>query len=392
MSTADSGDGVRLERVMHPRRWLALLASALLLVALGFGLGARFTSPNEIDVPVVDSVRPVFATAEMRSFAVAESVTGTFGAASTVEVAAFKPQGTERAVVDRVYVKVGDEVRPGKPLVAISGRPLIALVMDVPLSRSLTYGDRGPDVLKVSSALSQAGLLGGAPDQVYGPVLRQAVVDLYAAAGFTPPTAAEAGEAAAGAKTAAPLPAGSKIEISEIQPIRAGSRVAAVPSAGDLVEGSDKPLLTLSSGAGKVTARVPVNSRDSFAVGQRVTVQVPGAQDTAVTGKVVAVSAFHEAGESKSLPGYDATIVLDKAAGFDSGQSVRCTATVDEGTKALGVPATAVREDSKGTFVQVAGSGAASTRVPVRIGAESDGWVAVTGEPLKAGDRVQVYP
>ncbi|MEJ3747873.1 peptidoglycan-binding protein [Actinomycetes bacterium KLBMP 9797] len=113
---------------------------------------------------------------------------GQVAPATTIEVSPVTAQGATIQVVTAVRVRPGDEVQTGRVLLAVSGRPVIALAGAVPAYRDLKPGDSGPDVRQAQTALRRLGLeTGGDRAGVFGPGTKAAVRRLYARLGYDVP-------------------------------------------------------------------------------------------------------------------------------------------------------------------------------------------------------------
>jgi peptidoglycan hydrolase-like protein with peptidoglycan-binding domain len=92
-----------------------------------------------------------------------------------------------RPVVTGQVPKVGSTIREGKPLLEITGRPVIALAGVLPMYRSLRPGLRGPDVRQLEQTLQRLGHDPGTVDDLYDARTATAVAALFRAAGYEPP-------------------------------------------------------------------------------------------------------------------------------------------------------------------------------------------------------------
>ncbi|MFC9594972.1 peptidoglycan-binding protein [Streptomyces sp. NPDC056944] len=180
----DAGDGVR-----GRRRWLALIAAgAVGLTGAGFGASLLIKSPAQAAAdsrPPAPSV--ITAPVEFRALASSVILRGTVVAGQSVEIT---PGGTTEGgspTVSKLPLKAGDEVRAGRLLVEISGRPVIALQGTVPLYRDLKPGAQGSDVGRLQDALHRLGH-STSPDNRgrFGEGTKSAVTALYDALGYEP--------------------------------------------------------------------------------------------------------------------------------------------------------------------------------------------------------------
>ncbi|MGW7428160.1 peptidoglycan-binding protein [Streptomyces sp. NPDC054861] len=178
------GDGVRTRR-----RWLALIAAgAVALTGAGFGASLLIKSPAQAAAdsrPPAPSV--ITAPVEYRTLASSMIIRGTVVAGQSVEITpGGAPEGGS-PTVSKLPLKAGDQVRAGRLLVEVSGRPVIALQGTVPLYRDLKPGAQGSDVGRLQDALQRLGH-STSPDNRgrFGEGTKSAVTALYDALGYEP--------------------------------------------------------------------------------------------------------------------------------------------------------------------------------------------------------------
>jgi hypothetical protein len=93
--------------------------------------------------------------------------------------------------VTRIDVRSGDAVRPGRALLEVSGRPVIALRGTLPVYRNLKPGTEGDDVTQLQKALADTGHpVAGDPAGLFGPGTKSALTALYRSIGYDPLPAA----------------------------------------------------------------------------------------------------------------------------------------------------------------------------------------------------------
>ncbi|MEU9298425.1 peptidoglycan-binding domain-containing protein [Streptomyces sp. NPDC048266] len=178
------GDGVRIRR-----RWLALIAAgAIALTGAGFGASLLIKSPAQAAAdsrPPAPSV--ITAPVEYRTLASSVVLRGTVVAGQSVEITPGGAADGGIPTVSKLPLKAGDEVRAGRLLVEISGRPVIALQGTVPLYRDLKPGAQGSDVGRLQDALQRLGH-STSPDNRgrFGEGTKSAVTALYDALGYEP--------------------------------------------------------------------------------------------------------------------------------------------------------------------------------------------------------------
>ncbi|MDD9378886.1 peptidoglycan-binding protein [Streptomyces sp. ZAF1911] len=184
-TTGNGRDGVRIRR-----RSLALIAvGAVALTGAGFGASLLIKSPAQAAAdsrPPAPSV--ITIPVEYRALASSLVLRGTVVAGQSVEIT---PGGGSAdggsPTVSKLPLKAGDEVRAGRLLIEISGRPVIALQGTVPLYRDLKPGAQGSDVGQLQDALQRLGHP-TSPDNRgrFGEGTKAAVTKLYEAAGYEP--------------------------------------------------------------------------------------------------------------------------------------------------------------------------------------------------------------
>ena len=92
------------------------------------------------------------------------------------------------AVVTGHLLTPGDELAAGQVVLEVTGRPVIALVGDLPVYRDLGAGMSGPDVVQLREALRSLGISVGDPaNDTYDATLAAGVRTLYSRAGYTAP-------------------------------------------------------------------------------------------------------------------------------------------------------------------------------------------------------------
>ncbi|WP_367824975.1 peptidoglycan-binding protein [Streptomyces sp. LMG1-1-1.1] len=178
------GDGMRVRR-----RWVVLIAvGAVALTGAGFGASLLIKSPAQAAAdsrPPAPSV--ITAPVEYRTLASSVILRGTVVAGQSVEITPGAVADGGSPTVSKLPLKAGDEVRAGRLLVEISGRPVIALQGAVPLYRDLKPGAQGSDVGRLQDALQRLGH-STSPDVRgrFGEGTKTAVTALYEGLGYEP--------------------------------------------------------------------------------------------------------------------------------------------------------------------------------------------------------------
>lgn len=159
---------------------------AVVVIALGFALWARPPArPDQIS-----DIGPVRATApaELRVLGEAVTTRGTVVGSGSVDVTQRSASEDGHAIVAALPLAAGDEVTNGALLAVVSGRPVFAVVSEVPLSRRIVPGTSGEDVTGVQAALRDLGYEITDPVGVFGAATQTALEAFYLDRGFVAPT------------------------------------------------------------------------------------------------------------------------------------------------------------------------------------------------------------
>ena len=316
---------------------LALLTGVLGLAlgAVGGALAASLLHPAVDDSAISNASKVILITAPVELKPVREHyvVSGVVEGPTAVSLALRGDVGLD--IVTAHAKTPGDTMSYGSLVAEISGRPVVALPVSVPLYRDLMKGDKGEDVRALEQVLIDLGLRSGSPTGVFDGATITATRALFTAHGYDLPTE--------GRTYYLPLSwtlglQGSPVRVVEALPV------------GSTVDG-EHPVAKIAQGATTVQSRVDMLQARVFIQDASVNIVVSGGAPFA--GTVASVSEFKEAGASVPA-GYDITInVSDEvAAGLVAGMSatVSDTDTVELG---LAVPLTAIRRDDVGTYVLV---------------------------------------
>lgn len=184
-----------------------MLVGAVAVSALGIGASQVVKSPAQA---AADTSAPppsvMTAAVEKRVLRNSVVVRGTVSASQSVRVvpAGSAQRGAGGSVVTAIGVHTGGTVRPGKVLIEVSGRPVIALKGDLPVYRDLKPGDEGKDVTQLQRALKETGNpVGGDREGFFGAGTKTALSKLYRSVGYDPLPADPEGETTlAGARDA----------------------------------------------------------------------------------------------------------------------------------------------------------------------------------------------
>lgn len=403
------------------------------LVGAGVAGGTLLHSPDET---LAADVPPTVLTAPVESRVLQSEVTGTgtFTVAESVPVRVAAPDGMS-AVVTGTPVVVGAGVGWWcRPVVEVSGRPVIALPGVLPTYRDLTVGDSGPDVRQLQAALRDCGHRVGV-DGTFGPATAAAVTAMYRAAGTAAVTSAGDGlggtDAAASTGPADGDAAGDEASVAPVSwhVTTTTPEPAADPDTAPAASGppapsaSPAPSVVLPRGEvvylpteGRLTAVLPPGrapgtdpvatvalAGDSFSLSLSATqrAQVTAGVPVTVTrdGWSVTVALLAADATATDASGgvvYPVTLPLPEPVDPTFyGQEGTFTAVVGSGDPyPLVVPVSALQQDTDGsTSVRVAVSDGSATGVPVTVTASAGGYSAV--EPvrpgaLEAGDEVVI--
>lgn len=376
-----------------------ILGCAIALTGASFYIGSGLKSPAEAGLPSPTPLAASYADVELRRVDSRPILQGTVSGKESMTVPAWVPDGTTRAVVTDSAVHNGDQVASGSRLLGISGRPLIALDLEIPLYRNLHLGDSGPDVRALQSALVDLDLLSRRNRDRLDDDTAKAIRALYARADATAPGAdsatsspdATSGPDAPTGPVALPL----VVEMHELVAVSSGWTVTGIAGVGTTVE-TGQPVLTLVRGTPTVLATANAAQVRSFARDQEVDVRAPGTADPPERGVISEVSELVatpvDNGEN-SIPVHHLTIVLPGDSTFASGVEVNITA-VGEVEQSMAIPVGALRQTATGSYVYVKTGESADRKVPVTVLDSQDGWlaIAVAEGDLKAGDKVRLVP
>lgn len=196
-------------RLARRRRVVLAAAVGAALVSVGAVAGSTFVRSPAQAAAETGPPRPSVLTAPVVSQVLRSTVVlrGTFSdgrkmsvTPTSVAATANNPGGAG-AVVTRVMVKPGDDVKAGVPLVEYSGRPVFALAGPLPAYRDLTPGETGADVAQLQNALKALGHdVGSDSAGTFGSGTKRALDAQYTAMGY--PTPVTGGATAAAVKAA----------------------------------------------------------------------------------------------------------------------------------------------------------------------------------------------
>lgn len=389
---ADPGlvGGSRHRRRGGGRRWVYVTAGCAVVLLVASLLVVRFIrSPQQIRADTAPPPRTVLTAAvEYRVLSQTLVFRGDVVAKQEVSFTPAAVLGASRLVVSAAPIAAEGPVAAGAVVVAVSGRPVIALPGAVPAYRDLKAGDTGPDVTQLQQALSAVGLSVPATGTV-DPATVAAVAALYRRVGFVAPATLDTHQVV--------VPADEVVFVSGLP-----GTLLQGPMVGETVQA---PLVRISSGELSVRASVDPDMARVLRAGTPVQVisEILGGQETGTVSSVTAASAGAGQGQTggsagspgTSLSAMTVTVTTAKPLPQQwNGQNVRITATAAKTAAAvLVVPGSAVTTHPDGSTSVTVIAGGQSRPVTVTPGLTADGYVEITPTApgsLRAGDQVQV--
>ncbi|MEV7213009.1 peptidoglycan-binding protein [Kitasatospora cineracea] len=170
----------------HRRATVVVAAAAsVLLTGVGFGASLLIKSPAQ----AVAETRPpapdvLTVPVEHRVLSATVVTRGQVTAGQLVDVMA---AAGGSAIVTKLPVQAGAEVKVGASVLEVSGRPLFALRGDLPAYRDLKPGATGMDVAQLQKALKELGFgVNGDVAGVFAEGTKTAVTAFYASRGYDP--------------------------------------------------------------------------------------------------------------------------------------------------------------------------------------------------------------
>lgn len=181
-----------VERVIHRQRVLLVISTCALVIALaGLGLSFFIKSPAQQALdqgPPPPSV--ITAPVERRVMQAQQSLRGTMLAADIIDVsgsAVAAGDANSKQIVTGVFVAVGQSIESGTVVAQVAGRPMIALLGQVPAYRTMAPGMTGDDVRGLQQTLIALHYLAEGNDTgLFGELTQAAVEAFYRDRGYEP--------------------------------------------------------------------------------------------------------------------------------------------------------------------------------------------------------------
>ena len=289
----------------------------------------------------------------------------------------------------RAGLRLHDKVGSGGLIAEVSGSPIIALHVDGVLYRDIHVGDSGGDVLALTRALREIGVL-RAESKDFRWVEGEALRKLYDAVGASVPRDTQG----------RPI-----FQLGSVALIPRGwGRVSEVAQPGTDVSDSKHPVARLVFGELTAMCRVPLDRGRDFVEKTAVRMEPLGAVGEPLRGKVIERSGFRSApgrasgasggpaAPGNELPGYDIVINPDAEvpAWFQAERLLNAFTEVANTESTTAVPLAAIRQRGSGTFVILKGP-KGDREVSVTVLRQADGWLAVAGINLD-GASVRITP
>jgi peptidoglycan hydrolase-like protein with peptidoglycan-binding domain len=269
---------------------------------------------------------------------------------------------------------IGQVIAEGQVLYRVDNHPVVLLDGATPAYRSLSQGDRGPDVRELNADLVALGLAS-----------RQQIDN--SSDYFSPATATALArlQARLGVEQTGTLPFGEAVFLPG--PIRITDLTATLGTSAPL----DTAIAHATSTRRQVQVNIDATEQSSLAAGDRVLITLPNYQDTAGVVTQVGTVANGSGSTSPTIP-VTISLLNPRSAGSLDQAPVRVQITSAGVSNALIVPVTALLAQNGGGYaVETVDAHAIHHLVPVTLGLfdDADGLVQVSGD-LHPGQQVVV--
>jgi peptidoglycan hydrolase-like protein with peptidoglycan-binding domain len=366
------------------RFWLALVVLGLTLVAAAFWAGTLATSPAAIQQRYAPAPRTLLtAPVVLRRLTQTLTVAGSMTTARVYKVN-FGSVSVPNAqpIVTARPPRPGSVIGEGSLLAQIAGRPIFAMTGGTPMYRDLMVGDRGLDVAQLQEDLAALGFPAGDSPGVYGRSTAAAVRAFYLSAGYRPATTGT------GKHKIVLVPQAEVVFVPLLPAVIQSSSLA-------LGQAVTSPALVLTSGA--LSALVPLTTAQAAIVQRGDHAKLHIVRGTRPATVVAArVAKVRAAGSGKGAKSEPTAILVPRrplGEGFLGRKVVAVIVIAATNAPVLAVPVAALYTTASGQTVVTVMAHGIRTDVPVRVGAETGGYVPVRplhGTTLAAGDRVLV--
>lgn len=370
---------VKVPRVPRLRRIIGFLVIVVAGMAGSFLAGSYIKSPQSAALDSINTPIKVTATVERRTLASTLIIPGSMTPGTSVGIAASVPPGTERAVITRMLVAVGDTLKPGTIVATVSGRPLIVISTSVPLYRDLKDGDNGQDVSALQNWLQSIGYRPNMTG-IFDKSTQESVAALYRDVDQSAPKSDD--------KKA-------MVRWREFVQIPGDEGSVTSIAASGAVLTDDLLVATAQTAPDVAVGRASITQAEALTVGQAVALEASG---YSAQGVIQSIGVFDQGNPEKgTLPGMDIIAsVPDDPNKPKPGQPV--SVSVKEPVQeTLAVPLTAIKQDDIGTYVTVpsskkdAGEDTSAERIDVTVTGQRDGWAALAEtSKLEPGTTVDV--
>lgn len=180
----------RLMANRRRRTMFGVAGAAVVSLAVGLFAGSRLLSPadaaDRTDAPEASLITVPVELRTLESNVTTRADASYAGAVDmTIETSGLESP----PVVTGLVPEVGANLTEATAVLEVAGRPVIALVGELPMYRSLRPGVSGPDVLQLEQTLERLGYDPGTVDEDYTASTGQAVAELYEAVGYDAPAA-----------------------------------------------------------------------------------------------------------------------------------------------------------------------------------------------------------
>ena len=395
---------VKLPRVARLKLAIVFASVTALIAAAGFAAGLLVPRSPAAEGLALTEPAPVNAPVELRVVEETTVAQGSVAPGRKTDVM-YVPAEDPGVIpfVTATGVSVGTPVSSGSLVLAVAGRPMIALRVDSPLYRPLRVGDTGSDVLAFERALSALVPGDYDVDEFFSANSMSAAEELWETRGYALPTEEVAASSLPPTSTASPAPSQntapirySYVPVTEIVQLMGNDvTVDSIAAVGDLA-GAEEPLAQLSAASKEIQLNVSVVDEGDFIAGTAVVLSAPGVQDAA--GTVLSIGELvipDSSSDTSGAPaGREATVALpDGWNALPEGTVVQMS---PEGSSSpvLAIPLTAIRDASGSphVIVDTATSFEAGERVDIGVLSTGSGWAQISEVGLEPGDSVRITP